>query len=253
MRDSIDVGLSQQLKRAFAICKKDIHIYYLKSPVIVMGILFPTFMFAAFLVGRDLNLNFLMSSLTVMTIFFTSTAVVPLVMPWETRSRTLERLVSSPVSITAIILGDVLASFLFGVLFSLVPLVIGLVLGVTVLHPMIFLLGILSASFCFSSLAAILSTPPTDIPANVMMLSTLVRFPLLFISGVFIPIEKLPSWGRLIASASPLTYFVDIATYSINGIAYYPVLIDLVILIGFAILFLGMSVKLHERNMPKRM
>jgi hypothetical protein len=46
---------------------------------------------------------------------------------------------------------------------------------------------------------------------------------------------------------------VDIATYSINGIAYYPVLIDLVILIGFAVLFLGMSVKLHERNMPKRM
>jgi len=243
----------QSSSRGLAICKKDIRIYYLKGPIIIFGILLPVFMFAAFLIGRDLPLNFLISSLTAMTIFFTSTAVVPLIMPWETRSKTLERLVSCPVSTAAIILGDVSASFLFGVLFSLVPLVIALGLGVTIVSPAIFILGILLASFCFSSLAAILSTPPTDIPANVMMLSTLVKFPLLFISGVFIPIEKLPGWGRLIASASPLTYFTDLATYSIEGTTYYSAPLDVTILAGFSFLFLAVAVKLHEKNMPKRM
>jgi ABC-2 type transport system permease protein len=253
MNTSIDVGLTQQLRRAFAICKKDIRIYYLKGPVIVMGILFPTFMFAAFLVGRDLNINLLMSSLTAITVFFTSTAVTPVVMPWETRSKTLERLISGPVSIATIILGDILASFIFGILFSLVPLVIGLTLGVKILHPLTFLSGVVLASFCFSSLAAIFSTPPTDIPANAMMLSTLIKFPILFISGVFIPIERLPSWGVIAASASPLTYFTDLTIYSITGTSYYHVMLDFTILAGFTIFFLWVSVKLHGRNMPKRM
>jgi ABC-2 type transport system permease protein len=35
---------------------------------------------------------------------------------------TLERLISAPVSIPAILLGDALASFIFGIVISLVPL-----------------------------------------------------------------------------------------------------------------------------------
>jgi ABC-2 type transport system permease protein len=251
--DYIHSTALEQLKRAFAICKKDVRIYYLKGPVIIFGILIPIFLFAAFLIGRDLPPKFLVSGLTAMTIFFTATAVVPTIMPWESRAKTLERLVSAPVSITSIVLGDVLASFLFGVFFSLVPIVIGLAMGVAVIHPVTLLVGTLLASFCFSSLAAILSTPPTDIPANVMMLSTFVKFPLLFISGVFIPIEKMPNWGRIIASASPLTYFTDLARFSIEGINYYPVLVDLVLSAGFALLFLAVAVKLHEKSMPKRL
>jgi ABC-2 type transport system permease protein len=36
-----------QLKRACAIAKKDIRIYYLKGPVVIFGILFPVFLFMA--------------------------------------------------------------------------------------------------------------------------------------------------------------------------------------------------------------
>ena len=251
--DLPSVGVVEQLKRALAICKKDIRIYYLKGPVIIYGILLPLFLFAAFLIGRDIPLNFLVSGLTVMTIFFTSTAVVPLLAPWETRAKTLERLVSAPVSIAAVIVGDVSASFLFGVLFSLVPLILGLSLGISIIHPLTLLAAILLASFCFSSLAAILSTPPTDIPANVMMLSTLIKFPLLFVSGVFIPLEKLPNWGRLIASFSPLTYFTDLARHSIEGTSYYPTILDLVTLLVFTLIFLTIAIKLHEKNMSKRL
>lgn len=243
----------EQLRRTFAICKKDIRIYYLKGPVIVFGILTPLFLFAAFLVGRDLAPDFFTSSLMAMTIFFAATAVVPMIMPWESRAKTLERLVSAPVSISAIMLGDVFASFLFGILSSLVPVVIGLTMGVTIGYPILLVAGILLASFCFSSLAAILSAPPTDVPSNVMMLTTFVKFPLLFISGVFIPIEKMPNWGRLIASASPLTYFTDLARYSIGGANYYPVFFDLIVLAAFALLFLTVAVKLHENSMPKRL
>lgn len=251
--DSSRIGILEQLKRAFAICKKDIRIYYVKGPVLIFGILIPLFLFAAFLIGRAVNSGFLVSSLMSMTIFFSATAVVPTIMPWESQAKTLERLVSSPVSITAIVLGDILASFFFGALFSLVPLGLGLAMGVAVINPGILLAAVLLASFCFSSLAAILSTRPTDVPSNVMMLSTFVKFPLLFISGIFVSIEELPEWGRLIASLSPLTYFTDLARFSIEGTSYYPLPLSIVALTSFALLFFAVAVKLHERNTSKRL
>ncbi|MEM3527535.1 MAG: ABC transporter permease, partial [Candidatus Bathyarchaeia archaeon] len=74
-----------------------------------------------------------------------------------------------------------------------------------------------------------------------------------FISGVFIPIENLPSWSVTVASVSPLTYFTDLTIYSITGASYYHVSLDFTILTVFTIFFLWVSVKLHERNMSKRM
>jgi ABC-2 type transport system permease protein len=85
-----------------------------------------------------------------------------------------------------------------------------------------------------------------------MMLSSLVKFPLVFISGVFVPIEQLPEWGKIIASVSPLAYFSDLAKYSINGVSYYSVLADLIVLIAFTLVFLISSVKLHEKFLPQR-
>ncbi|HID17113.1 TPA: hypothetical protein EYP26_02325, partial [Candidatus Bathyarchaeota archaeon] len=148
----IDINSLEQLKRAFAICKKDIRIYYYKGPAIIFGILLPFFLFAAFLIGRGLPAPFLISRLMAMTVFFTATAVAPMIMPWETRAKTLERLMSAPVSVATIVLGDILASFLFGMLFSIVPLILGLALNVAIVHPAALLSGTLLASFCFSSL-----------------------------------------------------------------------------------------------------
>jgi ABC-2 type transport system permease protein len=86
-----------------------------------------------------------------------------------------------------------------------------------------------------------------------MMLSSLVRFPLVFISGVFLPVEELPTWGRAISSISPLTYFIDLARYSTTGISYYSVTVDLAVLVLFTMLFLLISIKLHERFLPQRL
>lgn len=247
------VGVTEQLRRALAVCKKDVRIYYFKGPVLIFGILLPIFLFLAFSIGRNVPADFLVPGLLGMTLFFTATSVVQVIAPWETRMKTLERLVSAPISIAAIIVGDVLASFLFGIIISIVPLMAGLLMGVDVLHPATLILGILLAAFCFSSLAAVLSTPPTDVPANVMMLSTLVKFPLVFISGIFIPLEEMPQWGRVIALGSPLTYFTDLARYSLQDLSQYPVFLDLAILAVFTTIFLTLAVKLHERNIPKRL
>jgi ABC-2 type transport system permease protein len=242
-----------QFKRSLGIMKKDIRIYYLKGPVIIFGFLMPLFLFLAFFIGsRNLSAEFLISGLIGMTVFFTATAVSPIIAPWEAQVQTLERLISTPISINTIILGDMLASFIFGIIIPLLPIGLGLLMGVGIIHPITLLLGLFLASACFSSFGLILSTPPSNIPSNIMMISSLVRFPLVFISGIFIPLESMPPWGQIIALFSPLTYFTDLVRYTLQGTSYFPVLWDLIILLVFTILFFALAVELHKRTMSKR-
>jgi len=244
----------EQFKRSFAIVKKNIRIYYSKGPVVFFGLLVPFFLFLSFYIGRNMPAEALVPGMLGMTAFFTATSVGPAIVPWEARAKTLERLISSPISIWAIFLGDVLSSFLFGALVSVFPVIVSLFIGVEILNPLILGLGIILGTFCFASFSILLSAyPPTDTPAGVMMLSSMVKFPLVFISGVFIPIEQLPVWGKTISSISPLTYFTDLARYSIQGISYYPIELDLTVLVAFAIVFLVTAVKVHEHTMQKRL
>ena len=238
--------------KVWAIVKKDIQMYYFKGPVVIFGVLFPLFLFLAFYIGRDLPAAFLIPGLVAMTIFFTSTSVSPVIMPWETQMRTLERLISCPITVRTLIVGDILASFIFGACISAVPVAVGVALGVGVKSPFILLAATLLAAFCFSSLGLLFSAPPTSLVSNIVMLSTFVKFPVIFISGIFIPLEQMPSWSVAVASLSPLTYFTDLARFSIQGYAYYSIYVDFTALFVYSALFLLLAVKLHERALPKR-
>jgi len=243
-----------QLQKSLIIAKKNVRIYYLKGPVIIFGLIAPFFLFFAYMMGRNLTVRELLPGLLGMTTFFTSTSVGPAITPWEARSRTLERLVSTPIAAWTIFLGDAISSFLFGALFSVIPLSIAGFLGIDVPGMLVLGFGVVLASFCFASMSILLSSyPPTDIPATVMMVSSVVKFPLVFISGVFIPVENLPGWARGLAALSPLTYFTDLARHIIQGSGCYPIPLDLAMLAVFALLFLVAAIKLHLKSLPKRL
>jgi ABC-2 type transport system permease protein len=242
----------EQMRRSLVIARKDIRIYYSKGPVIIFGVLFPVFLFLSFTIGRHLSVDFMIPGLLGMVLFFTATAISPIVVPWEAQARTLERLMSCPVRIETIIIGDILASFAFGVAISLVSIILGLFLGVTISSPFIFAIAVILAAFCFASLGTVFSIPPTNMPSTVNMISSVVKFPVVFISGIFIPLNELPAWGQAVAYISPLTYFTDIARYSIQGRGHLPIAVDLLVLLAFTALFLVVALKLHQRTMPRR-
>lgn len=246
--------LVEQLKRAFAIAKKDLRIYYKRAPVLIFGLIMPFFLFLAFFMGRNMPVENLFTALLGMTIYFSSMSIGPAIVPFEARSRTLERLVSAPVSVWALFIGDVTASFLYGLSISTVPLIIGSVYGVNVIHWPVLGLGMIFSAICFASFGVLLSAyPPTDIPATVMMVSNLVKFPLVFVSGIFIPLWEMHSLARIVASFSPLTYFTDLVNYCTHGVSYYSVFVDFAALVGFALLFLTVAIKIHEKTLPQRL
>jgi ABC-2 type transport system permease protein len=247
-------GFPEQVRRAWAIAKKDIRIYYIKGPVLIFGVFMPLFMFLAFLMGtKQLPLSFLISGLVGMTLFFTATAVSPAIFPWEGQAKTLERLASCPVTVEAIVLGDMIASTLFGIGITIITVIIGLALGLSLLHGITLLFAILLAACCFSAIGMLLAVPPTNVPSNIMMLSSLIKFPLIFISGIFVPLEQMPAWGLVLSVFSPLTYFTDIVRYSFTGTHFFAVWIDIAALAVFTLVFTVGTMYLHKRTMPKRM
>jgi ABC-2 type transport system permease protein len=246
-------GLPEQVRRAWAIAKKDIRIYYVKGPVLIFGIFMPVFLFLAFFMGsRQLPLAFLLPGLVGMTLFFTATAVSPAIFPWEGQAKTLERLASCPVTIEAIVLGDMIASILFGIGITIITIFIGLALGLSLLHGITMTAATLLAACCFSAIGMLLAVPPTNVPSNIMMLSSLIKFPLVFISGIFVPLEQMPSWGLTLSTCSPLTYFTDLVRYSFTGEHFFPVVVDIATLGVFTLVFTALTMYLHKRTMPKR-
>ena len=221
--------------------EKNIRIYYTKAPVMIFGLLFPLFMFLSFYLGRKVDLYFFFPGLLAMSLFFTASSVGPLITPWEKQAGTYERLLSFPVSINTIILGDILAGMIFGIIINIIVLVVGLLFFNYSINILFLFFGILLASFCFSSLGVLLASPSARSPSHIMMFSSLIRFPLIFISGIFIPLENLQGIARGLSYLSPITYLVDIFNFGFKGESDISLIIDFIALFMFSVIFIFLS------------
>jgi ABC-2 type transport system permease protein len=162
--------------------------------------------------------------------------------------KTFERLVSAPISFYSIILGKTLGGFLFSLAISVIPLFIGLLWFETQIISLIALIAGLSlASYCFATLGIMFASFPTENPGDIMMLLNFVRLPLIFISGLYIPIESLPGWGQVAAAFSPLTYANDLVRYALEGKTLYGPVSDSVVLILFTAAFLFIGMRLDKK------
>ena len=245
-------GIIDQIIRSWAIAKKDMKIYYSKGPVVLMGVMYPAFMFISYAFGRNMAVVSLMPGLISMSVFFTCSAIAPITFPWETQARTLERLISTPITVWTILFGDMLASAITGVIISIVPLIIALAVGASIVNPLVLIVAILLGSICFATASLLISTPPVSAPQVSQMISSVIKFPLIFISGVFVPLSEMPAVARSIAYISPLTYFTDLARYAMGGTNYFSVGIDIAVLVAFTIVTWILAVKIHNRTLPMR-
>lgn len=244
----------KSLQKLWAVCEKNVRIYYLRGAVLIFGVLFPTFLFLAFAMGRKVPPESLAPGLIGMAVFFTASATTPAVLPFETRSRTLERLLAAPLTLPVLVAGDVLAAFLFGLLVSLVPILLSfLALGATLVQPVLLIATVILAAACFATLGTLLSTPPTDNPSSIMTVSNLVRLPLIFVSGVFVPISDMPAWGQWLSRLSPLTYTTELVRHATGHAALLRPWTCIVALVIFTLAFWWVSLALHGRNMSRRL
>lgn len=238
-----------QAHAALVVAKKNAMVYYLKPPVFTFGIIFPFFFYLAFAAGHNAPPETMAPGIVAMALFFTASAVGPLVTPWERQAKTYERLITSPASLIAILSGDVLAGTGFGALLALLPLTIAsLATAASVVAPLPLALGIVLGSLSFAALGVLLAAPATQGPSQVMMLSNLVRLPLIFVSGVFIPLAQMPAWGRWLAPFSPLSYCADLIRAGFGEAHYWSTFTDVLALCAFIIGFMLLAARWHRRT-----
>jgi ABC-2 type transport system permease protein len=242
------------LKRLWAIARKDMQVYYLRGPVIIFGLFFPTCLFFAFAMGRGLPPAGYIPGLLGMTLVFAGSAVTPVVFPFETRTRTLERLLASPVRLATILAGDVLAAFLFGLAISLIPIGVSLAVApASIVHPWLLALAVVLSAVCFAVLGAVFSVPPTDNPANIMTLANLVRLVMIFASGVFVPVAGLAPWGRAVAAFLPLTYTTELVRAALGQATAFSPFRSAVMLVIFSAVLWMAAVRGHSRTVSRRL
>jgi ABC-2 type transport system permease protein len=247
--DGLLARVGDEMAQAWAIAIKDVRIYYLTPPMVMMGLLMPFFMFFSFSVKRGLGPEAGVARLLAMCAFFTASSAGPVIIPIERQMRTYDRLLAAPASLITILLGKGLVGVLFGIATSLICLLIGLLAWrVTITAPWLLLVGLSLSTTAFSALGLLFASAPGQTVGSILMPSVLLRWPLLFISGVFVPLEGMSTLARAISYLSPLTYTQDLMNHAVLGNGAQSLAVDLIVLPLCIVLFLLPALKLHDRS-----
>ena len=236
------------LRGLFYIALKDMQAYYLKPPNISWGILFPGALVLAFAIRTPTDLQQLAPGLVAMTALFSATSMEAIVITFERRIGALERLLLAPLSLPAILAGKVLGGVLFGLLISglvLVGVMAGFGLAAWRLVPAGLVL--LLATAAFSALGALVSVAVREV-FEAQTLANVLRFPMIFVCGVFVPLRQLPVALQVLARFLPLTYAVEGLEAALGGASAWTLAFNLAVLAGFtAVLFGAAAVFLRQR------
>ncbi len=239
--------MRDNLRAIYYIVLKDMKTYYLKPPSISWGIVFPIAWTLAFYLRNPRGFETLIPGLIAMTILFSTTAAEAVVINFEIRLGSLERLLLTPVSLSAVLLGKILGGVLFGLLMtSVITFGSTLILGIYPNYFHLFII-LIPSLLVFASLGAFLCVSVKEV-FEAQTLLNLPRFVMIFLSGVIYPVSAMPAALRYFSHILPLTYSVDGLRKSF-AIGTNPIIfIDALILLLFFIIFLLPAVKLLSKK-----
>ena len=242
--------ISNELKAIYFISLKDIKSYYFKPPNISWGIIFPVAMALAFYLRNPIGMIDLIPGLLGMTILFGSTSMEAVVITFERRLGSFERLLLAPVSLEGVLAGKILGGAFFGFVVSSAMLIVSLFFFSFPRFNLFFLiLSLILSALVFSTLGAFVSVAVKEV-FEAQTLANLFRFPMIFLSGVFIPIVTLPLPVQIISYFLPLTYSVESLRNSLlishNIIPYW---VSILILAVFSFALYWMSVRILKKRL----
>jgi len=164
-----------------------------------IGALTPGVDFIKFMYPGIIAMTVLMSSV------FSGLSVV-----WDREFGFLKEVLVAPLSRSGIVLGKAMGSAVISVGQGFIMLALAPILGITLSPIMIVklipLLIVLSLSL--SGLGILVASRMRS-QQGFQMVVQLIIFPLIFLSGIFFPVNNVPTWLEVISKVNPLTYGVD--------------------------------------------
>jgi len=241
--------LTDDLRGLWAIAIKDLRTYYLKPPNISWGILFPFAFVLAFAIRSPGDVRSLVPGLLALTVLFGTTSMEAIVIVFERRIGSLERLLLAPMRLPALLAGKLLGGMVFGLTVALAVLAVALsVYGAGGVHWLLLVLALLLSAAAFSALGALVSVAVKEV-FEAQTLANFIRFPMMFLGGVFVPVDELPRGLQVVARALPLTYAVEALRTALGGSHFRLAALDLAVLALFSVVLFLLAVRILAQRL----
>jgi ABC-2 type transport system permease protein len=207
----IEAGAMKKWIAFWNILAKDMRTYYLKPPNISWGLIFPLAWTSMFFIKTGFGLENILTivpGVVAVSILFGTTSMLAVTMTFEKRHRSFERLLLAPIPFELLMLAKTSGAILFGTATAFVPLIMAAFLtdltqiAWAAFVPAIFLIAVVST---FQGLFIAVAVSEVF---EAQTFSNFFRFPMIFLCGLFFPIEKLPFFLKPFSFLLPLTYGV---------------------------------------------
>jgi ABC-2 type transport system permease protein len=190
----------------------------------------------------------LLPGVMAVSVLFGTTSLLAVTVTFEKRGRSFERLLLAPIPLELLMLAKTSGAILFGVANAFVPVVMAAFLtnlsGVAwgTLVPAVVLIAV-SSTF----LGLFIAVSVSEV-FEAQTFSNFFRFPMLFLCGLFFPIERIPIWLRPLSYVLPLTYGADVLHASIRQTGQMPLALDFGLLAAFCAVLFAVSLRNIRRK-----
>jgi ABC-2 type transport system permease protein len=223
---------------------KDMRTYYLKPPNISWGLIFPLAWTGMFFIrsgsGAE-SIATLLPGVVAVSILFGTTSMLAVTVTFEKKNRSFERLLLAPIPFELLMLAKTSGAIVFGVANAFVPVAMAVFLtDLSQVAWGAFVPAVLLIAVASTFLGLFIAVAVSEV-FEAQTFSNFFRFPMMFLCGLFFPIERLPVFLKPLAYALPLTYGADVLHGAVHGRHAMPFALDLALLGGFCIALFAAS------------
>lgn len=230
----------------WSILAKDMRTYYLKPPNISWGLIFPLAWTGMFFIksGTGLeSLTTLLPGVVAISILFGTTSMLAVAVTFEKKNRSFERLLLAPIPLELLMLAKTGGAILFGVVNAFVPVAMAaFFIDLSQVAWVAFLPAVVLIAVASTFLGLFIAVAVSEV-FEAQTYSNFFRFPMIFLCGLFFPIQALPAFLRPLSYAIPLTYGVDILHGAVQAGNIMPYALDLAVLGTFCIGLFAVSLR----------
>jgi ABC-2 type transport system permease protein len=203
--------------------------------------------------GNPSYFDFIAPGIIAMTVMMSVMTGLPVAISQEKEIGTMDGMMVAPINRLSIILGKTMGQVARGLIQGVIILVLAVGLfGVTIHGNILLVFGLLLLGiFSFVGLGIVITSFTKDQETAQMLMMTLM-FPMMFLSGVFFPIQQMPWFMQSISRALPLTYAADsLRKVMVLGAGIPQIATELSVLIVFGVVMIAIAVPVFKRAMTR--
>lgn len=203
--------------------------------------------------GNPSYFDFIAPGLMAMTVMMSVMTGLPVAISQEKEIGTMDGMMVAPVNRLSILLGKTLAQTARGLIQGAIILALAIGIFGVAIQGSIFLVFalLLLGVFSFVGLGIVITSFTKDQETAQMLMMTLM-FPMMFLSGVFFPIQQMPGFMQAISHFLPLTYAASaLRKVMVLGAGISQISTELIVLLAFGIIMIAIALPVFRRMMTR--